>query len=192
MSYRLGVDVGGTFTDLLLINERTGATHTAKVPSTPEDSSLGVLTGIAQICDESGIDPKEVTRVMHGTTVATNAVLTGKGARVGLVTTAGYEDTLQVARSFCPGGLGGWVSFVKKPLLAPLELTIGAEERISARGEVIRELNEDKLRLDLQTLYDKREVEALTICFINAYINGDNERKAREIAAVPAGGLHVN
>ena len=183
MSYRLGVDVGGTFTDLLLINERTGATHTAKVPSTPEDSSLGVLTGIAQICDESGIDPKEVTRVMHGTTVATNAVLTGKGARVGLVTTAGYEDTLQVARSFCPGGLGGWVSFVKKPLLAPLELTIGAEERISARGEVIRELNEDKLRLDLQTLYDKSEVEALTICFINAYINGDNERKAREIAA---------
>ncbi len=93
MSYRLGVDVGGTFTDLLLINERTGATHTAKVPSTPEDSSLGVLTGIAQICDESGIDPKEVTRVMHGTTGATNAVLTGKGARVGLVTTAGHEDT---------------------------------------------------------------------------------------------------
>ena len=136
MSNGLGDEFGGTFTDLRLINVRPGATHTAKVPSTPEDSSLGVLTGIAQICDESGIDPKEVTRVMHGTTVATNAVLTGKGARVGLVTTAGYEDTLQIARSFCPGGLGGWVSFVKKPLLAPLELTIGAEERISARGEI--------------------------------------------------------
>ena len=116
MSYRLGVDVGGTFTDLLLINEETGETHTAKVPSTPDDSSIGVLNGVAQICDESGINPKDVNRVMHGTTVATNAVLTGKGAKVGLVTTSGYEDTLQVARSFCSGGLGGWVSFIKRPL----------------------------------------------------------------------------
>jgi N-methylhydantoinase A len=183
MSYRLGVDVGGTFTDLLLINEETGETHTAKVPSTPEDSSIGVLNGIARICDESGIDPRAVNRVMHGTTVATNAVLTGKGARVGLVTTAGYEDTLQVARSFCPGGLGGWVSFVKKPLLAPLELTIGAEERMAADGSTVRALDEDKLRADLKALYARGEVQALTICFINAYINGEHERRAREIAA---------
>lgn len=183
MSYRLGVDVGGTFTDLLLINEETGATHTAKVPSTPKDSSLGVLNGIARICEESGIDPTQIARVMHGTTVATNAVLTGKGAKVGLVTTSGYEDTLQVARSFCPGGLGGWVSFVKKPLLAPLELTIGASERMSAQGETIRELDESKLRDDLTTLKATGEVEALTICFINAYINGKHEQRAQEIAA---------
>ena len=183
MSYRLGVDVGGTFTDLLLINEDTGETHTAKVPSTPEDSSIGVLNGIARICDESGIDPTGVNRVMHGTTVATNAVLTGKGARVGLVTTSGYEDTLQVARSFCPGGLGGWVSFVKQPLLAPLELTIGAAERIGADGAVVRELDEDQLRADLKKLHARGEVQALTICFINAYINGEHERRARDIAA---------
>ena len=183
MSYRLGVDVGGTFTDLLLINENSGETHTAKVLSTPEDSSIGVLHGIARICDESGVDPAEVNRVMHGTTVATNAVLTGKGAKVGLVTTSGYEDTLQVARSFCPGGLGGWVGFVKKPLLAPLELTIGASERIAADGSVVRDLDEDKLRADLQTLRDRGGVEALTICFINAYINGEHERRARDIAA---------
>ena len=106
MSYRLGVDVGGTFTDLLLISEETGETYTAKVPSTPEDSSVGVLNGVARICEESGIDPTKIGRVMHGTTVATNAVLQGKGAKVGLVTTQGYEQTLQVARSFCPGGLG--------------------------------------------------------------------------------------
>ncbi len=148
MSYRLGVDVGGTFTDLLLINEQTGETHTAKVPSTPEDSSIGVLNGIARICDESGVDPKKVNRVMHGTTVATNAVLQGKGSVVGLVTTAGYEHTLQVARSFCPGGLGGWVTFNKKPLLAPLELTIGAQERMSAGGDIVRELDGAKLRTD--------------------------------------------
>ena len=182
MSYRLGVDVGGTFTDLLLINEDSGETHTAKVPSTPEDSSIGVLNGIARICDESGIDPTSVGRVMHGTTVATNAVLTGRGAKVGLVTTAGYEDTLQVARSFCPGGLGGWVGFVKKPLLAPLELTIGAEERIGADGSVVRGLDEGQLRIALEGLYARGGVEALTICFINAYINGEHERRAREIA----------
>ena len=86
------------------------------MPSTPEDSSIGVLNGVARICEESGVDPKQIKRVMHGTTVATNAVLTGKGAQVGLVTTAGYRQVLQVARSFCPGGLGGWVSYVKKPL----------------------------------------------------------------------------
>tara|TARA_B110000503_G_scaffold116347_1_gene175382 strand:- start:8873 stop:10942 length:2070 start_codon:yes stop_codon:yes gene_type:complete len=183
MSYRLGVDVGGTFTDLLLINENSGETYTAKVASTPEDSSVGVLNGIAMICDESGVNPKDISRVMHGTTVATNAVLTGRGAKVGLITTSGFEDTLQVARSFCPGGLGGWVSFVKKPLLAPLELTIGAHERMGADGAVVRNLDEDQLRKDLKTLRATGEVEALTICFINSYINGAHEQRASEIAA---------
>ena len=100
MSYRLGVDVGGTFTDLLLINEDSGQTYTAKVLSTPEDSSIGVLNGVARIADESGIDISGINRVMHGTTVATNAVLTGRGAKVGLVTTKGFKQVLQVARSF--------------------------------------------------------------------------------------------
>jgi len=182
MSYRLGVDVGGTFTDLILISEITGETFTAKVPSTPEDSSVGVLNGVARICDESGIDPTQIQRVMHGTTVATNAVLQGRGSKVGLVTTTGYEQTLQVARSFCPGGLGGWVTFNKKPLLAPLELTIGADERMSADGSIVRELDESRLRKDLATLHATGEVEALTICFVNSYINGENEEKAAKIA----------
>lgn len=182
MSYRLGVDVGGTFTDLLLINEENGETFTAKVPSTPEDSSIGVLNGITRICDESGVVPESINRVMHGTTVATNAVLTGRGARVGLVTTKGYKFVLQVARSFCPGGLGGWVSFVKKPLLAPLELTIEADERVDADGAIIGELDEDALRKELLTLHAKGEVESLTICFTNAYINGANEQQAAAIA----------
>ena len=183
MTYRLGVDVGGTFTDFLLMNEETGQTFTAKVPSTPEDSSIGVLNGVAKICDESGINPADIKFVMHGTTVATNAVLTGKGAKVGLITTSGYEHTLQVARSFCPGGLGGWVSFVKKPLLAPLELTIGAVERIDADGSVSTPLDEAALRSQLSALAAKNEVEALTICFINAYVNSEHERRAAEIAA---------
>jgi N-methylhydantoinase A len=182
MSFRLGVDVGGTFTDFLLLNEDTGETFTAKVPSTPEDSSIGVLNGIARICEESGVSPRDIHRVMHGTTVATNAVLTRRGARVGLVTTAGFEDTLQVARSFCPGGLGGWVSYIKSPLLAPLELTIGARERIGADGEIVTPLDEASLRSELEGLRDRGGVEALTICLINAYINPAHERRVAEIA----------
>ena len=182
MSFRLGVDVGGTFTDLLLINEESGETFTAKVLSTPEDSSIGVLNGVERICNESAVDPKEVRRVMHGTTVATNAVLTARGASVGLVTTKGYKHTLQVARSFCPGGLGGWVSYMKKPLLAPLELTIEADERIAADGSEVSGLDRAALKADLLLLQETGRVEALTICFINAYVNGAHEVEAREVA----------
>lgn len=183
MSYRLGVDVGGTFTDFLLINESDGSTHTAKVPSTPEDSSIGVLNGVARICDQSGVNPKDIKLVMHGTTVATNAVLTGNGAKVGLLTTQGYESVLQVARSFCPGGLGGWVSFVKGPLLAPLELTYGVKERTDASGDISIELDESHLIEQLNQLKTKGQVEALTISFVNSYINDENEIKAAKIAA---------
>ena len=183
MSYRLGVDVGGTFTDFLLINESDGSTHTAKVPSTPEDSSIGVLNGVSKICDQSGVDPRDIKLVMHGTTVATNAVLTGNGAKVGLLTTKGYESVLQVARSFCPGGLGGWVSFVKGPLLAPLELTYGIKERTDASGDISIPLDEDHLREQLAQLKAKGEVEALTISFVNSYINNENEVLAAQIAS---------
>lgn len=182
MTFRLGVDVGGTFTDLLLVDEASGQTYMAKVPSTPEDSSIGVLNGIDRICSESDIDTSQVTQVMHGTTVATNAVLTRKGASVGLITTKGYRQVLQVARSFCPGGLGGWVSYMKAPLLAPLELTIEADERMAADGSTIQPLDADALRRDLKKLADTGEVEALTICLINSYVNGDHEAQCRDIA----------
>lgn len=182
MTFRLGVDVGGTFTDLLLVDESSGQTYMAKVPSTPEDSSIGVLNGIDRICDESAIDPKQVSQVMHGTTVATNAVLTRKGAKVGLITTKGYRQTLQVARSFCPGGLGGWVSYMKAPLLAPLELTIEADERMGADGAAVSPLDTAAMKKDLQALADRGEVEALTICLLNSYVNGAHEKEVRAVA----------
>jgi N-methylhydantoinase A len=179
--FRLGVDVGGTFTDLLLIEERSGRLFSAKVPSTPEDSSKGVLNGIRRICDTAGIDPKEIEHVMHGTTVATNTVLTSRGAKVGLVTTKGYRQTLQIARSFVPGGLGGWVIWNKRPLLAPLELTIEADERIAADGSVLTPLDEATLRPRLETLR-ARGIEALTVCLFNAYANGEHERRIKRLA----------
>ncbi|MEO0575439.1 MAG: hydantoinase/oxoprolinase family protein [Pseudomonadota bacterium] len=192
MAFRLGVDVGGTFTDLLLVDEDSGETFMAKVPSTPADSSIGVLNGIERICSESGIDPKSVAQVMHGTTVATNAVLTGKGAKVGLITTKGYRQTLQVARSFCPGGLGGWVSYMKAPLLAPLELTIEADERMGADGDVVSPLDADALRDDLKALHATGEVEALTVCLINSYINGAHEHEVKTVAEEIFGDIPIS
>ncbi len=192
MTYRLGVDVGGTFTDLLLVDESSGRTYMAKVPSTPDDSSVGVLNGIDRISEQYKIDTIKVDQVMHGTTVATNAILTRKGAKVGLVTTKGYRQTLQVARSFCPGGLGGWVSYVKAPLLAPLELTIEADERLDASGNVVRPLDEDALKRDLEVLEATNEVEALTICFLNSYVSGVHEVRAREIAQEVFGDVPIS
>ena len=146
MGYRLGVDVGGTFTDLLLIDEESGATHRAKVPSTPGDPSIAVLQGIDLITQRASVDPGELSQVMHGTTVATNAVLEGKGAKVGLVVTEGYRQILQVARSFVPGGLAGWIVWPKPEPLASLENTIEVKERIDARGQVIRHIDQAALR----------------------------------------------
>jgi N-methylhydantoinase A len=181
MSYRLGVDVGGTFTDLLLINEKSGDIFTAKVPSTPHDSSVGVLNGIERVCKNAGIDPREITHFMHGTTVATNTVLTGSGAKVGLVTTKGYKQVLQIARSFVPGGLGGWVIYNKSLPMAPLALTIEADERIGAKGEVVRKLDVKALKRDLKAL-KKKGIEALTISLINSYANGAHEKEVAKIA----------
>jgi len=178
MSYRLGVDVGGTFTDLLLVNEKTGALHTAKVPSTPDDSSRGVFNGINKVCEKASIEPGEITSVMHGTTVATNTILTGTGAKVGLITTKGYRQVLQIARSFVPGGLGGWVIYNKSDPLAPLALTIEADERMSSKGEVISNLKVGQLTKDIKEL-SKKGIEAITVSLINSFANDKHEKEIR-------------
>jgi N-methylhydantoinase A len=179
--YRLGADVGGTFTDILLIEEASGRSFTAKVPSTPQDSSIGVLNGIERVCDQAGVSLADISHVMHGTTVATNTVLTASGARVGLVTTKGYKQVLQIARSYVPGGLGGWVIFNKSEPLAPLELTIEADERIGAKGEIVQPLDEEALKQSLTAL-SQRGIEALTVSLMNAYANGAHEERVRQIA----------
>ena len=181
MSYRLGVDVGGTFTDLLLVNEKSGETFTAKIPSTPEDSSLGVISGIARVTESAGVSPEVITHVMHGTTVSTNTILTMTGAVVGLVTTRGYRQVLQIARSFVPGGLGGWVIYNKSEPLAPLALTVEAEERVSAQGDIVQPLDEESLRKRLRKL-KSQGIEALTVSLINSFANDTHERRIRELA----------
>ena len=191
MTHRLGVDVGGTFTDLLLIREQDGEVYTAKVPSTPDDPSRAVFDGIDKICRQSDVDRKGVTHVMHGTTVATNAVLTGTGARVGFVTTKGYRQMLHIARSYVPGGLGGWIIYQKQKPLAPMKWTIEADERIGASGEVVKPLDVAAFRERIQVLRDAN-VEAVTVCLINSYTNGAHEEQTREILAKELPGVPVS
>ena len=191
MSYRLGVDVGGTFTDLLLIDSGSGATFRAKVPSTPADQSQGVLAGIEQVCGLAGAAPAAITDLMHGTTVATNAVLEGKGARVGLVTTAGYRQVLHIGRSFVPGGLAGWIVWQRRDPLADLEDTVEVPERVAADGGVVRPLDEAAAEAALRNLA-ARGVEAVTISLINSFANPAHEHRLRDLAEQVMPGVPVS
>ncbi|TPG49488.1 hydantoinase/oxoprolinase family protein [Sphingomonas glacialis] len=182
MAYRLGVDVGGTFTDLLLLDQASGGFWRHKTPSTPHDSSVGILTGVDAICASAGITPADVEIFLHGTTVATNAVLEGKGARVGLVTTAGYRQIMQIARSFVPGGLAGWIVWPKPVPLAALEDTVEIVGRMDAQGNEIRPIDDADIRAALEKL-KSQGIEALTISLVNAYLNGAHENRVAELAA---------
>ena len=191
MTYRLGVDVGGTFTDLILVNESSGDIHTAKVPSTPDDSSVGVMNGVERVCGNAGIDPSEISQVMHGTTVATNTVLTGSGSKVGLVTTKGYKQVLQIARSYVPGGLGGWVIYNKSDPLAPLACTIEAEERMGADGKPVRGLDAKALEKAMDQLKEEN-IEALTVSLINSYANPKHEKAVERVARKALPGVPIS
>src|SRR5512141_1612902 len=189
MTYRIGVDVGGTFTDILLMNEETGETFRAKTSSTPEDQSIGVLRGMERACQQAGIGLHEIGEVLHGTTVATNAILEGKGAKVGLVTTRGYRQVLQIARSFVPGGLAGWIIWPKPEPLAALENTVEVDERIASDGRVIRELAEADVRAQLQKLHG---IDALAVSLITSFADAAHERRVAEIAAELLPGVPVS
>lgn len=191
MAYRLGVDVGGTFTDILLIDESSGRTWRAKTASTPADQSVGVLRGVEKVCRQAGVTLAEVGTILHGTTVATNAILEGKGARVGLVTTQGFRQVLQIARSYVPGGLAGWIIWPKPEPLAPLELTVEVTERMASDGTVVTALDEEVAIAELRRLRDKG-IEALAISLINSFANADHERRIGKLAERELPGIPVS
>ena len=191
MGYRLGVDVGGTFTDLLLFDTATGAFWRHKTPSTPHDSSEGILNGVTAICANAGVAANQIDYFLHGTTVATNAVLEGKGAKVGLVTTEGYRDIMQIARSFVPGGLAAWIIWPKPQPLAALENTVTVKGRMNAEGKEVRPLDEADVRTQL-TYLKGQGVEAITVSLINAYASGAHEARIGKIAAEVLPGIPVS
>ncbi|HEX2045683.1 MAG TPA: hydantoinase/oxoprolinase family protein [Gaiellaceae bacterium] len=180
MAHRLGVDVGGTFTDLMLVNDETAELFRVKTPSTPADPSEGVLVGVRRICAESGVNPDQLAYVMHGTTVATNAMLEAKGARVGLVTTQGFGQILHLARSQTPGPLAGWIIMVKPDPPAALEDTREAKERMSAQGEAIEPVDREQVAGIVRDLVESG-VETLTVSLINSYANPAHEREIRDV-----------
>jgi N-methylhydantoinase A len=180
MAYRLGVDVGGTFTDLLLVDDESGELFRVKTPSTPADPSEGVLTGIERICNESGVAAGDLAYVMHGTTVATNALLEAKGARVGLITTKGFKQILHLARSQTPGPLAGWIIMIKPDPPAALEDTREADERMDARGRAVEPIDRAQVEEVVRDLVESG-VESLTVSLINSYANPAHEREIKEV-----------
>src|SRR5215216_5452731 len=180
MAYNVAVDVGGTFTDVLVFDEQTGELTDTKVLSTTEDPSESVVTGIERVCDKVGISFGDLRLLFHGTTVVTNMILTNTGARVGLLTTRGHEQVLHLARSWTPGPLYGWMALQKPDPPADPTDTVGISERISSGGEVLTELDENEVREAVKRLVD-RGVESLAIGFLNSYVNPSHERRARDI-----------
>ena len=178
MTYRLGVDVGGTFTDATLRDEATGVLHVAKVPTTPRDPSVGFLAAAERILREHAVTPGELSHVVHATTIATNAIIEGKTAPTAFVTTEGFRDMLEIARQVRPSLYD--LQFEKPRPLVPRHRCFGVPERLDARGEVLTPLDEDAVRAVAARLRDE-DVAAVALCFLHAYVNPVHERRAAEL-----------
>ena len=176
--YRIGIDVGGTFTDFTLVNEQTGGVAFHKVPSTPHDPSEAIERGIAELLFDHQIQPGEVGHIGHGTTVATNLIIERKGAPCGLITTRGFRDVLELARQTRPHLYDYTV--VKPPPLVPRMWREEVSERLLADGSVREPLDEGDVRRAALALRDAG-VESVAICFLHSYRNPSHERRACDI-----------
>lgn len=176
MSTRIGIDIGGTFTDLVFLDP-DGRVLRAKVLSTPDDYSEGIANGLAQAV-EQGLDIATIAQIMHGTTVATNALLEGKGARVALITTDGFRDVLEIRRLRMPVLYD--IRWRKPEPLVPRRLRFEVAERIDAQGAVERPLDEALAAAVVDRVL-AQGVDAIAICLINAYANGAHEARLLEL-----------
>lgn len=175
---RIGGDVGGTFTDIMFIDGR-GAIGVRKVLSTPDDYSRAVVEGVADYLSEQGQTPDAVVAVEHGTTVATNAILERRGGRVGLLTTKGFRDVLEIRRVRLPKLYD--ITWKKPDPLVPRHLRREVDERMGAFHRVVKPLDVDSARTEIQYLKDQG-VEAVAICFIHSYADPAHERVVAELA----------
>ena len=178
--YRIGFDVGGTFTDLTVLNEETGTVHHFKVPSSQEDPSEAIRTGIGHAIEALAIDPDDVGFLGHGTTIATNMVIERKGSPTAVLTTAGFRDILEIGRQERPHVYD--YTRVKPPPLVPREHRYEVRERIDAAGRVLVPLDEDSLGPTLASL-QQDGIEAVAICFLHSYVNPDHEARTGAVVA---------
>jgi N-methylhydantoinase A len=173
---RIGVDVGGTFTDFILLDEASGAVRFYKTPSTPGDPSEAIETGLREMLDLFGRDARDVTYLGHGTTVATNIVVERRGACTGLLTTRGFRDVLELGRQARPSIYDYRVQ--KPPPLVPRDRRFEVKERIGPEGEVLVPLDEESLESAVRSLCEAG-VESVAICFLHSYRAPEHERRAR-------------
>ena len=197
---RIGIDTGGTFTDVVAIDESTGEIFTTKTPSTPHDPSIGVLDGIRKIlrlvshaasAGGAAVSRPAVSAVSHGTTVATNALLQERFPGLGLVTTQGFRHVLEIARQAVPRGYGNSYFWVKPERIVPLHLVREVPERLNFRGEVLRPFDE-AAALEAARWFRERGVDSIGVSFIHAYANPDHERRMRTILEREHPGAHVS
>lgn len=183
--YRIGVDVGGTFTDFTLLDESSGEVHFYKTPSTPHDPSEAIENGLRGMLDGLGFAPANVSYLAHGTTVATNIVIERRGARTGLVTTKGFRDVLELGRQARPSIYDYRVE--KPPVLIPRDRRVEVLERIGPAGEVLIELDEASLEVAVRKLAESG-VESVAICFLHSYRRPEHEARAKAVveAILPA------
>ena len=174
---RIGVDVGGTFTDVVLALP-DGRIYVNKTTTTPVDPGEGVAAGVAAVLAEAGLDPHDVAEVVHGTTVASNTILQKVGARTGLLTTRGFRDVLEIGRIRTPGMFD--LAWRKPEPLVPRRWRLEALERIGADGRVVTPLDESSVR-EVAAIFLAEQVEAVAVCFINSYANAAHERRAASI-----------
>jgi N-methylhydantoinase A len=179
---RIGIDTGGTFTDVVVIDESGGSVLTTKIPSTPHDPAEGFITGVRAALDQRGLDPDELGSVVHGTTVATNQLLEGKIERLGFVTTEGYEFVLEIARQSVPDGYGNSYFWVKPPRIVPAHLVRTVGGRLDHTGAEVRPFHADQAR-EVARWFRSQDVDTIGVCFLHSYANPDHELRMREILA---------
>ena len=176
--FRVGIDIGGTFTDAVVLNESTGDFRPVKVSSTPEDPSIGFMHALARIFDNLTVKPQQVSFAVHGTTVATNTIIQHKGARVGLIASEGFRDILEIAWQIRPDI---YDVFYDKPVpLVPRYLCAGVPERVDAEGSVLVPLDEEAVRR-CGRRFKREKVEVVVICFLHSYRNSTHEQRAARI-----------
>jgi N-methylhydantoinase A len=179
---RIGIDTGGTFTDVVAFDEESGELVTTKTPSTPADPAEGFLAGIDKVLGLVGAGPETVTAVSHGTTVATNQLLEGKVDRLGFITNTGHEAMLEIARQSVPDGYGNSYFWVKPARIVPRDLVKGVEGRLDFTGAEVRPFDEDGARVVARWFRD-HGVSTLGVCFLHAYANPEHEERMRAVLA---------
>jgi N-methylhydantoinase A len=177
---RIGIDTGGTFTDVVALDAATGRLVTTKTPSTPANPADGFLDGVHKVLDLMGATGDEVVSVSHGTTVATNQLLEGKVGDLGLITTEGYEFLLEIARQSVPDGYGNSYFWVKPPRIVPVDRVRTVGGRLDFRGEEVRPFDEEGA-VEVARWFRDQGIDTIGVCFLHSYADPAHELRMREV-----------